>query len=166
MKAPRLYYLLLVIGGISLLAYGYYLQYVEGLEPCPLCIFQRIAYFAIILISLAGVFHAPGKTGMRIYGALLVIASSAGAAIAGRQVWLQHLPADKVPSCGPDLEYMLEVFSFTETLEKVFRGSGECAVVDWTFLAFSIAEWSLLCFVSLAIVCFYHSLKGKINSWL
>jgi disulfide bond formation protein DsbB len=166
MKAPRPFYLLLALGCSALLAYGYYLQFVDELEPCPLCIFQRIAYFTVILISLVGLIHGPGVVGIRVYSALLGVASLLGAAIAGRQVWLQHLPADKIPECGPDLEYMLEIFSYTETLEKVFTGSGECAVVDWTFLSFSIAEWSLFCFVCMAILCAVYAVRGRINSWL
>ncbi|MFT7459657.1 MAG: disulfide bond formation protein DsbB [Planctomycetota bacterium] len=166
MKTPRLFYLSLALACASLLAYGYYLQFVDGLEPCPLCIFQRLAYIAIVIISFVGFVHAPGKTGIRFYSGLNTLASLIGASIAGRQVWLQHLPADKVPACGPDLEYMLEVFSFGETLQKVFKGSGECAVVDWTFLGFSIAEWSLLCFVCMAIICSVHVFRGRITSWL
>ncbi|MCZ6503469.1 MAG: disulfide bond formation protein B [Gammaproteobacteria bacterium] len=166
MKAPRLFYLILALGCASLLGYGYYLQFVDGLEPCPLCIFQRIAYIGIIIISFIGLIHGPGLTGIRLYSGLLSITSLTGAGIAARQVWLQHLPPGKVPECGPDLEYMMEVFSFAQTLQKVFTGSGECAVVDWTFLGLSIAEWSLLCFLGLACLCFIHTLRGRINNWL
>lgn len=166
MKTPRSFYLLLLLTCSALLGYGYYLQFVDGLEPCPLCIFQRIAYAAIALIALIGLIHGPGMTGIRIYGVLLSISALAGGLIAGRQVWLQHLPADKVPECGPGLEYMLQVFSFGQTLEKVFTGSGECAVVDWLFLGFSIAEWSLLCFVGLACICVIHAARGRLFAWL
>ncbi len=166
MKAPRLFYLLLALGCSSLLGCGYYLQFVAGLEPCPLCIFQRIAYISIIIISFAGLVHGPGRIGIRVYSSLLSIASLIGAAIAGRQVWLQHLPADQVPECGPDLDYMLELFSFAETLQKVFTGSGECAEVQWTFLGLSIPEWSLICFLGLACTCLVHCLRGRINNWI
>ncbi len=166
MKTPRTFYLLLLLSCSALLGYGYYLQFVDGLEPCPLCIFQRIAYAAIVIISLVGLIHGPGMTGIRIYGVLLSLAALCGAVIAGRQVWLQHLPADKVPECGPGLEYMMQVFSFGETLEKVFTGSGECALVDWTFIGFSIAEWSLLCFLGIVCACLIHSIRGRIFAWL
>ena len=163
MKAPRLFYLGLALICACLLAYGYYLQFVDGLEPCPLCILQRAAYFAVLVIALIGCIHAPGIGGIRIYSSLITLASLIGACIAGRQVWLQHLPADKVPECGPGLEYMLEVFSFGETMQKVFKGSGECAVVDWTFLSFSIAEWSLLWFIGLTVLAISHAIRGRLN---
>ena len=166
MKKPRLFYLLLFITCCSLLAYGYYLQFVDGLEPCPLCIFQRVAYMATGLIAFIGLVHGPSLRGIRVYGALLSIASLAGAMIAGRQVWLQHLPADQVPECGPGLEYMMQVFSFTETLQKVFTGSGECAEVVWTFLGLSIAEWSRAWFLAITALCILHTVRGRINSWL
>ena len=166
MKAPRSFYLLLALGCASLLGYGYYLQFVDGIEPCPLCILQRLAYFAVIIIALAGLVHAPEKIGRRVYSGLIAVASLIGAGIAARQVWLQHLPADKLPECGPGLDYLLQVFSFAETLQQVFTGSGECAEVQWTFLGFSIAEWSLLCFTCLAILSVLHAVRGRINNWL
>ena len=166
MKAPRSFYLLLALGCASLLGYGYYLQFVDGIEPCPLCILQRLAYIAVIIIALIGLVHAPEKIGIRVYSSLIAVASLIGAGIAARQVWLQHLPADKVPECGPGLDYLLQVFSFAETLQKVFTGSGECAEVKWTFLSFSIAEWSLLCFICLATLSVLHAVRGRINNWL
>ena len=166
MKKPRLFYLLLFLSCSSLLAYGYYLQFVDGLEPCPLCIFQRVAYMATGLIAFIGLLHGPSLLGIRIYGVLLSVASLVGAMIAGRQVWLQHLPSDQVPECGPGLEYMMQVFSFTETLQKVFTGSGECAEVVWTFLGLSIAEWSLAWFLTIATLCIVHTVRGQLNSWL
>ena len=135
----------------ALLGYGYYLQYGQGLEPCPLCIFQRICYFAIAVLCLLAFMHDPNRTGKRIYAVLIGIAALKGIVFAGRQVWLQHLPPDKVPACGPGLEYWMQTLPLAETIRKVFRGTGECAEVDWTFLGFSIAEWSVLCFSLLLI---------------
>ena len=169
MKAPRLFYILFFLDCIALLAYGLYLQHVDGLEPCPLCIFQRWAYIGVALVAIAAAIQGPGLLGIRIYSGLITLTSMVGAGIAGRQVWLQHLPADQVPACGPDLEYMLEVFTFSETLKNVFTGSGECAEVDWTFLGLSIAEWSLICFVIYAIVALVHCIRGRLlpaGSWL
>ena len=166
MKAPRLIYLILSLGCACLLGFGYYLQFVKGLDPCPLCILQRVAYIAIIIIAFVGLIHGPKITGIRIYSGLISLAALTGASIAGRQVWLQHLPADKVPECGPGLEYLLEVFSFGETIEKVFTGSGECAEVMWSFLTLSIADWSLVCFIALTCLSLLHIFRGKINNWL
>jgi protein dithiol:quinone oxidoreductase len=95
--------------------------------------------------------HAPRRVGTWIYTAFAVLFAAGGAATAGRQVWLQHLPADKVPQCGPDLFFMLENMPLSRTLQKLIQGSGECAKVDWTFLGLSIAEWSLMCFIALAV---------------
>ena len=162
MKSPRLFYLLLALFSAALLSYAYYLQFVDGLEPCPLCIFQRLAYMAVIVVSLVAFVHGPGVSGMRIYSGLLAATTLVGAAIAGRHVWLQHLPADKVPECGPGLDYMLEVFSLGETLRKAFSGSGECALIDWSLLGLSMAEWSLLCFTGLFVAALVHCIRGRL----
>jgi len=149
---PRLGYLagLLICGG--LFAFALYLQYYEYQNPCPLCILQRVAFIAMMVVFLAGAIHGPRRTGAIIYSTLLVIIAAIGAGIAARHVWLQHLPKDQVPECGPGLEYMLNKFPLTQALEKVFRGSGECAEVGWTFLTLSIAEWSLAWFILLGVL--------------
>jgi disulfide bond formation protein DsbB len=134
----------------GLLAYALYLQYHDGLFPCPLCTFQRGAYFLLALAFLAGGLHAPkGKAGRGAYGALALLAAGLGIAIAGRHVWLQHLPPDQVPACGPDLNFMLRAFPLGDVVRRVLTGSGECATVDWRLLGLSMAEWSLLCFAAL-----------------
>src|SRR5580765_3474552 len=133
----------------ALLSYGYYLQYVQGLEPCPLCLVQRLFFYAVMIIFLLAAVHAPGRMGARVYGGLVLLFAAGGAAVAGRQVWLQHLPPDRVPQCGPDLFFMVENFPLSRTLKTLLSGTGECAAVDWTFLRLSIAEWSLVCFAAL-----------------
>jgi len=135
----------------ALLGFGYYLQYGRGLEPCPLCMVQRGFFYALMAIFLAGAIHAPRRAGSAIYASLVIVFALGGAATAGRQVWLQHLPKDKVPACGPDLFFMLENLPLARTLEKLFYGSGECAAVDWSFLGLSIAGWSLAWFSALAL---------------
>jgi disulfide bond formation protein DsbB len=134
----------------ALLGFGYYLQYARGLEPCPLCHLQRGFFYAVMAIFILGALHGPRRTAGIIYGVLAALFAAGGAAAAARQVWLQHLPADKVPQCGPDLFFMLENFPLGTTLQKLIQGTGECAKVDWTFLGMSIAEWSLVWFVVLA----------------
>ena len=138
-----------------LLAYGYFLEHVQGLEPCPLCLVQRAFFYAVTAVCVVSVIHNPRGIGIRIWAALAALFAVGGAAAASRQVWLQHLPADKVPQCGPDLFFMLENFPLSRTLTTLFSGTGECAVVDWTFLGLSIAEWSLLWFVALALYFFW-----------
>ncbi len=154
MISQRKIFLLLFLSCAGLLAFGFYLQHIKGLEPCPLCVFQRFAYIAIAVFSLIAVIHGPQRIFSIIYFSLIDLAALLGAGIAGRQVWLQHLPADKVPECGPSLDYMLEVFPFSETISMVLGGSGECAEVQWTFLSLSIGEWSLLMFIIIMIACF------------
>ncbi len=143
----RLIFLAIFLACLGLLGFGLYLEHGQGLEPCPLCVFQRIAFISIMLIALVAAIHAPKRTGHRLYSGLIAVAALTGGAIAGRQVWLQHLPPEKVPACGPGLDYMLESFPLGQALKMILSGSGECAEVDWTFLSFSIAEWSLLWFV-------------------
>jgi disulfide bond formation protein DsbB len=135
---------------MGLLGFGYHLQYAQGLEPCPLCMVQRGFFYAVMALFIVAALHAPGRVGTGIYGALIVLFAAGGAATAGRQVWLQHLPPDKVPQCGPDLLFMLNNLPLSRTLEKLFYGSGECAAVDWKFLGLSIAGWSLVWFSALA----------------
>ncbi len=135
-----------------LLGFAYYLQYAQGLEPCPLCLVQRGFFYAVMAVFVAGALHAPRRAGTVVYGVLAFLFALGGAAVAGRQVWLQRLPPDKVPQCGPDLFFMLENFPLAQTLQKLFTGTGECAAVDWSFLGLSIAGWSLVWF---AIFCVY-----------
>lgn len=140
------------VGALScalLLGYGYYLQYVQGLDPCPLCLVQRAFYYAVLGTLLVASIHAPKRTGAAVYGGFAALFAAGGLAAAGRQVWLQHLPPDKVPQCGPDLYYMLDNFPLSKTLRTLVAGTGECAVVDWTFLGLSIAEWSAAWFAAL-----------------
>ena len=146
--------MLLASGFVScaaLTAAALWLQHVEGLEPCPLCIFQRGFVVVLGVVMLAGALHDPATAGRRAYGAATALAAGAGTAVAGRHVWLQHLPPGAAPECGPGLEYMLEAFPFVEALGMILSGSGECAEVQWTFLFLSIPEWTLLLFVAFTL---------------
>jgi protein dithiol:quinone oxidoreductase len=138
-----------------LLGFGFYLQYAKGLEPCPLCLVQRGFFMAILAVCIVAAVHGPRRRGTVLYGLFGALFALGGAAVAGRQVWLQHLPADKVPQCGPDLYFMLENFPFSRTLKTLISGTGECAAVDWTFLRLSIAEWSLVWFAALFLYCLW-----------
>ncbi len=139
---------LICAGGLG---FSYYAQFYIGLTPCPLCIFQRLALFAVGLAFLAATLHHPREWGAKVYGALIGLVAAIGAGIAARHVWLQHLPPEEAPRCGPGLDYMLETLSLNETLREVLTGSGECAEIDWTLLGFSIPEWTLLLFVGLGV---------------
>jgi disulfide bond formation protein DsbB len=147
---------------VAVLAYALYSQYYGGLVPCPLCTFQRGAFAMLAVVFLVGGLHAPrGRAGRRTYGVLALLAAALGISIAGRHVWLQHLPADQVPACGPDLSFMMEAFPLSDVLRKVFTGSGECARVDWTFLGLAMPAWSLICFVALALWALYAGFRRR-----
>jgi len=143
----------------AFLGYGFYLQYVQGLQPCPLCLVQRGFFFLILASFALGAIHGPGKRGTAVYSIFIVLFAAGGAATAGRQVWLQSLPADQVPACGPDLFFMLQNFPLARTVQKLFQGSGECAVVDWKFLGLSLAGWALVSFVALAAYALWLALR-------
>ena len=143
---------------VLLLGYAYYLQYVRGLEPCPLCLVQRGFFYAVLIVFGVAALH--GK--MRwVYASLVLLFAAGGMTAAGRQLWLQSLPPDKVPQCGPGLYFMLQNFPLSRTLEKLITGTGECAVVDWSFLGLSIAGWSLVWFVILALYAAWLALRSR-----
>ncbi|MDD3650230.1 disulfide bond formation protein B [Immundisolibacter sp.] len=143
----------------GLLGFGYYLQFAQGLEPCPLCVLQRLAFLAFGIVALLGALLGPGTLGTRLLAGLGLLAALAGAGVAGRQVWLQSLPADRVPACGPGLDYMVQNFPLGKTLAMVLRGSGECAENAWQFLGLGIAAWALVWFALLAGLSVYLLLR-------
>jgi disulfide bond formation protein DsbB len=136
----------------ALMGWALWLQYNDGLEPCPLCMLQRVAIVVIGLIFLVGTFHEPGRVGAWIYALLLLAVAALGAGFAARQVWLQSLPADQVPACGMGLGYMLDTMPFVDVIRRVLEGSGECADKAWVFLGLSIAGWTLAFFVAIAFI--------------
>jgi len=146
----RIWFLLVAISCAALWGYALYVQHAMFLDPCPLCIFQRIAFLWIGVFALLAALHNPARTGRVIYTLLVLIGCVAGAAIAGRHVWLQSLPPDQVPDCGMGLNYMLETMPFADVLGQVFYGSGECAQIDWTFLGLSMPTWTLVWYIGLA----------------
>lgn len=137
---------------LSMLLIAGYFQFIEHLDPCPLCILQRLMVLVVGIVFLLGAIHNPISAGRRVYGFLVVIFSLLGAAIAGRHVWLQSLPAEQVPSCGPGLNFILENFPISQAIDMVLRGSGECADVMWTFLGLSIPGWTLVAFVVIGLM--------------
>lgn len=147
---PRRGYALGFLVCAGLIGFAFYLQYFQNEEPCPLCIFQRLAFMALGAVFLVAALHGPARAGAIVYGALLLVVAAAGAVVAARHVWLQNLPKHLVPECGPDLAYMTKRFPFWEVFGKVLAGSGQCAEVGWKFLGLSIAGWSLAWFVVLA----------------
>jgi len=139
----------------ALIAIALYFQHAMGLEPCPLCILQRIFVIALGVIMLMAAIHNPNRLWRRIYSGGILVFALLGVAVAGRHVWLQSLPPDQVPECGPGLEYILQSFPLMQALELVFKGSGECAEVQWTFLGLSIPAWTLVVFFGITAVAIF-----------
>jgi disulfide bond formation protein DsbB len=148
--SPRTYFLLGFLYCVGLILAALYFQFADGLDPCPLCISQRIMVLAVGLVMLAAFLHNPGQSGIRRYALLGFATALAGGSISARHVWIQHLPADEVPACTPGLEYMFHYFPLTDTLKAMVTGTGDCAQVDWTLLGLSMPAWVLVCFVFLA----------------
>lgn len=136
---------------VALIATALYLQHAGGLEPCPLCILQRIAVMGIGLVLLAGAVHNPKAWSQRVYGVLTLIIAAAGLVVAGRHVWLQSTPRNAA-ECGIGLGDMIDMFPLSKTLELVFRGSGDCTETLWTFLGLSIPGWMIVVFSGFAIL--------------
>jgi disulfide bond formation protein DsbB len=142
----------------GMMAFALYVEHGMQIEPCPLCVLQRIAVIGMGIAFLLLALHNPASGwARRIYLGLLGAFALEGLVVAGRHVWLQHLPADQVPSCGPGLGYMLENFPFADALKMVFTGSGECATVDWSLLGLSMPTWVLIAISGLAIGAFWNN---------
>ncbi|MDX8128632.1 disulfide bond formation protein B [Methylomonas sp. OY6] len=144
---PRICFFLGFAACAGLLAVGAYLQFVEELEPCPLCISQRLAILATGVIFLIAGLHNRGR---KIYALCSAAAALIGASVSARHVWLQHLPPEEVPECSPGLEYVFQHFPLADTIKLMLTGTGECAKVDWTLLGLSIPAWTLFAFLLLA----------------
>ncbi|WP_100639345.1 disulfide bond formation protein B [Marinobacter salexigens] len=165
MKVRAIFALVFVVCA-GLLGVAFYMEYVMGLEPCPLCWLQRFGFMGVGLVSLLAALHGPRELGARVYGLLLAITAGAGLGVAGRQLWLQSLPADQAPACGPSVDYMLEVLPLGEVLMTALKGTGDCAAVVWRFLGLSIPGWSAVFFVLLVILglaMLFH--RGNTKSW-
>ena len=147
----------------SLIGYALYVEHGMLMPPCPLCILQRVAVVAMGLFFLAGAVTGPRPAWLRrVWGALVGVSALAGAGIAGWHVRMQNLPADEVPSCsGMDIGYMLDAFPLQTVINKIFTGSGDCAVVDWTFLGLSMPVWTLLWFVGLGAAALWAGFRRR-----
>ncbi len=141
---------LIALACASLLAFGMYLQHVVGLEPCPMCIVQRYTLVGVMVLALVG-WRLRNATALAVLGVLLALKAVFGAFVAARQSWLQWYPPEVV-SCGRDFYGMIESFPLGRAIPMIFRGSGDCTKVDWTFLGGSIANWSFLCFALFSVL--------------
>ncbi len=141
---------LLFLASVVGIGFALYLQHYDNLEPCPLCIFQRIGLMVMGVFSLIGAIHNPKARAMRVvYSVLATLGILWSVGVASRHVWIQHLPPEDVPACGPGLDYWLQTFPLQSVVQKVLHGSGECAKVDWTLLGWSLPHWGLVFFIGL-----------------
>lgn len=146
---PRRLFAAIAVACAAMLAFGLYLQHGVGLEPCPMCIVQRYALIAVALI--AGLSASSDRRGVHLAGATLMLAAAGfGAFVAARQSWLQWYPPEVV-SCGRDFYGMIETFPLKRAIPMIFKGSGDCTKIDWTFLGGSIANWSFVGFVAFGL---------------
>ncbi len=148
---------LLVLTSIVGMSFALYLEHVKGLDPCPLCVFQRVGLMAMGIFALIAFLHNPASNLMkRMYALLATLSIGWSVGVAARHVWLQTLPPDQVPSCGPGLNYLIDALPLKTVLSEVLTGSGECAAIDWTFLGQSLPVWSLVFFSVLLLICLWQ----------
>ncbi|HMA98332.1 MAG TPA: disulfide bond formation protein B [Wenzhouxiangella sp.] len=156
----RLPYLLIFLACAGLLGYAYYAEFVLGLEPCPLCMLQRLGFMIMGATALVAGLHGPSSWGRWVYLLPFLGGAGWGFATAGRHVWLQNLPADQVPDCGPGLYFMREFdFPFSEIVREAFTGAGECAEIDWQFLGLTFPGWALVWYVALTVFMLWISFR-------
>lgn len=159
-------WLSLFVIAMGLLGYALYTEHYLYLIPCALCMTQRFFFLLAGVTGLIAAIHRPRHLIAQCYNGLILLSLGLGAATAGRQVWLQHLPEDQVPACGPSLGYMLETLPIAETFKTLMMGDGNCAEVQWTFLGLSMPTWSLIAFIGLLLLSLGNSLllykKAKI----
>ena len=149
--SSRTLFLLAFVGCLLIMAGALYLEHVVGLQPCPLCVVQRVCVMLFGLLCLLAAVHGPGMLGQRLYAGLLMLITLTGAGTAARQVWLQSVPADQLPSCIPPLDYLMDTLPFQDIVQVVLHGRADCAEVSWTLFTLSVAEWSLLAFVGMLV---------------
>ena len=145
LRQRRLLNALGAVACAAMLGYAYFEQYVGHLDPCPLCMFQRVTILALGIAFAVAAAHNPRRWGRYVYAALIAVAALATVGIAARHLYIQSLPPGMVPSCGAPLDVLVHMFPITTVIAKVLRGGGECAVVNWTFLGLAMPGWVLIC---------------------
>ncbi len=148
---------------VALMAYALYSEHILGLEPCPLCIFQRVAVIAVGVLFLVAAVHNPGGKGPVFYGVLTVVAALGGIGIAARHLWIQAQPPGTVAACGAGLDYMMDILPLREVIATVLTGSGECGTVNWQFLGLSMPGWVLIALVALGAWAVLANLTERLN---
>lgn len=145
----------------ALYSYAIYVQFALGIEPCPMCIFQRIVFIVMAILFLVGAIHNPQARGRRVYALLLLLAAGIGVGIAARHLWVQHQPPDLMAGCAPGWNYMISNFPISKALKMAFTGSADCAQVSWTFVSLSMPFWTLVCYVLLGVGALWAGLRQR-----
>lgn len=145
----------------GLVAYALYIQQRYNLDPCPLCIFQRIAFMTTGAFFLLAALHNPAVIGRRVYGLLQFSAATTGIGIAARHIWIQANPDKVMAECGAGFDYIFETFPLKRALDLVFKGTGECSAMDWTMFGLTIPQLSLIAFIGLAVYAVWLAFLKK-----
>jgi len=143
----------------GMMGFALYAQYVLLLDPCPLCVFQRIATISLGVVFLLAFLHNPGNVGSKVYAALVTVTAGFGVGVATWHVRLQNMPTDEVPSCGPGFEYIMDNFALFDALSLIFKGSGECADVVWRLLGLSMPSWVIIGLGGLGIAGIWNNFR-------
>ncbi|MDP0589340.1 MAG: disulfide bond formation protein B [Candidatus Endonucleobacter bathymodioli] len=159
-KSKHLFFLAALVC-VALMGSAFFLQYIEMLEPCPLCISQRIVIFILFIVAVLAVIHSPGCLGYRVYGGVAALFASMGVALASRQLWIQSLPPNEVPACMAGLEYVFDVLPLSELVKIMLTGTGDCAQVQWVFIGLTIPGWTLLIFIGFTIYGLFEVFRSK-----
>lgn len=157
----RQWFFVALLGVVMVLLAALYFQFYAGYQPCPLCVMQRIIFMLIALVLLIAVLHRPQILGIRIYAILVFSLSIIGNIFAIRQVWLQSLPKDLVPGCGPNFNFIVQHLPLTDAVRQIFYGSADCAKVNWQFLHLSFAAWAIVFFSLLMVNAFWQLLVPR-----
>ena len=156
--SKRYIYFLGWIAIVILLSFSFYLQFFDGIMPCPLCMLQRIAFALLGILFFLGIFLYAKRIYCFILNTLLLLTSSLGMLFAGRQIWLQHVPSN-TNECGVTLQYMMQALPITEVMQKIFEGSAECTQRGWELASLNMAEWALVWFIFFFLMSLYLLFK-------
>ncbi len=159
--SSRTIFLVIFLFCCGLMATGYIMEHVYDLEPCPLCMTQRVFIVLAGFVALIGCLHNPALLGTRIYSGLIALMAATGGGFSIRQLYLQSLPADKAPACGPSVDYILETFPLSKALQMMLKGDGNCAEVLWRFMGISIPGWTLVAFLMIVGSALYVAFRAR-----
>ncbi len=157
--SSRKLFLLIACACALLMGYALFAQYVQGYQPCMLCMVQRVFVIGVGLVALLAAVHGPGRLGVRIYGLFSALLAAGGAYIAGRHVYLQQLPPEQLEGCAPSFEYALDNYDALKFLKTIFIRDQDCGTIDWTFLGLSMPTWVLACFAVLFVVSLWAGFR-------